>query len=95
MWIPFGLIGLMPISLLVFANPNQGVEKQSAVFDTTLQKFLNAVNTLNKILTTHNRILTTALDSNANGEKVKTITKFLFSRIFILIVLKFFTGWYI
>ena len=39
MWIPFGFIGLMPISLLVFANPNQGIlEKQSDIFDTTLQK---------------------------------------------------------
>ena len=39
MWIPFGLIGLMPISLLVFANPNQGIlVKQSDIFDTTLQK---------------------------------------------------------
>ena len=46
MWIPFGLIGLMPISLLVFANPNQGVGKQSANFNTTLQKFLKAVTTL-------------------------------------------------
>ena len=59
MWIPFGLIGLMPISLLVFANPNQGVGKQSANFDTPLQKVLNAVNT-------QNRILTRVLDSNAN-----------------------------
>ena len=46
MWIPFGLIGLMPISLLVFANPNQGVGKQSANFDITLQNFLKAVTTL-------------------------------------------------
>ena len=46
MWIPFRLIGLMPISLLVFANPNQGVGKQSANFDTTLQNFLKAVTTL-------------------------------------------------
>ena len=39
MWLPFGLIGLMLISLLVFANPNQGkLEKQSDIFDTTLQK---------------------------------------------------------
>ena len=39
MWIPFGLIGLMPISLLVFANPNQGIlEKQSDIFNTTIQK---------------------------------------------------------
>ena len=46
MWIPFGLIGLMPISLLVFANPNQGLGKQSANFDITLQNFLKAVTTL-------------------------------------------------
>ena len=46
MWIPFGLIGLMPISLLVFANPNQGVGKQSANFNITLQNFLKAVTTL-------------------------------------------------
>ena len=46
MWIPFGLIGLMPISLLVFANPNQGVGKQSANFDITLQNFSKAVTTL-------------------------------------------------
>jgi len=77
MWIPFGLIGLMPISLLVFPNPNQGVGKQSANFDTPLQKVLNAVNTQNRILTTQNRILTRVLDSDGNVKKVKAIIKLL------------------
>ena len=74
---PFGLIGLMPISLLVFANP-----KQSDILDTTLQKFLKAVTTQNRIqqeflkaVVTQNRILTTVLDSNANVKKVNSITK--------------------
>ena len=66
MWIPFGLIGLMPISLLVFANPNQGVGKQSPNFDkTTLQKFLKAI-------LTQNRILTSVLYSNSNVKKVNS-----------------------
>ena len=66
MLIPFGLIGLMPISLLVFANPNQGVGKQSPNFDTTtLQKFLKAI-------LTQNRILTSVLYSNSNVKKVNS-----------------------
>ena len=51
MWIPFGLIGLMPISLLVFANPNQGIlVKQSDIFDTTLQKVNARQSRITKLL---------------------------------------------
>ena len=60
MWITPGLLGLMPMVLLVFANPNRNtaVEKQSLFSDTTLKEFLN-------------RILTAALDSAQNVHKVK------------------------
>ena len=61
MWITPGLLGLMPMVLIVFANPNpnKAVEKQSLISNTALKEFFKAV-----------RILTAVLNSTANVQKV-------------------------
>ena len=65
MWITPGLLGLMPMVLIVFANPNpnKAVEKQSLISNTALKEFFKAV-------ITQNRILTAVLNSTANVQKV-------------------------
>ena len=65
MWITPGLLGLMPMVLIVFANPNpnKAVEKQSLISNTALKEFFKAV-------ITQNRILTAVLNSTANVQMV-------------------------
>ena len=72
MWITPGLLGLMPMVLLVFANPNpnRAVEKQSLISNTALKELFKAFITQNRAVITQNRILTAVLNSTANVQMV-------------------------